>query len=116
LALDKIRNESRGFLFAPEMDVFEDGGRVAEVDLWIIAEAAISIGEAKTTDRLAEAEQEETPTIRRLARVANAVTAHELVLATTRPSWAQRTTRLVDEALAGSDFQARFLILQPHLA
>jgi hypothetical protein len=109
LALDQIRGESRGFLFAPEMDVFDDAGRVAEVDLWIIAEAAIIIGEAKTTNRLAEVEQEEAQMIRRLARVAQAVTAHELVLATTDARWGDRTMRLVDEALARADFRARFL-------
>jgi hypothetical protein len=109
LALDKIRAESRGFLFAPEMDVFEGAGRVAEVDLWIIAEAAIIIGEAKTTNRLAEAEQEEVQTIGRLARVARAATAHELVLATTHASWGERTTRLVGEALARADFRVRLL-------
>ncbi len=110
LALDKIRGESRGFLFAPEMDVFEGAGRVAEVDLWVIAEAAIIIGEAKTTNRLAEAEPDELQTIGRLARVAKAVTAHELVLATTQPAWAERTTRLVGETLhTGVDFRVRLL-------
>jgi hypothetical protein len=109
LALDKLRGEFRGFLFGPEMDVFDDAGRVAEVDLWIIADAAIIIGEAKTTNRLAEAEQEEIRTIRRLARVAKAITAHELVLATTHARWGERTARLVDEALAGVSFQLRLL-------
>src|SRR6266540_2018798 len=109
LALDKISAESRGFIFAPEMDVFEGSNLVAEVDLWIIADAAIVIGEAKTTNQLAEAEQEERQTIRRLMRVAKAVTAHKLVFATTQARWGERTTGLVNQSLTSVQLQASFL-------
>lgn len=64
-----VQTESRGFLFAPEMDVYERDVLVAEVDLWMIAEAAIIIGEAKTTDRLGDSESEERRIVNRLVRV-----------------------------------------------
>lgn len=52
LALDRLRGDSRDFLFVPERDVCDGNGQlVAEVDVWAIADGRLLIGEAKTTDR-----------------------------------------------------------------
>lgn len=109
LALDQYASEMRGFLFAPEMDVFQADNRVAEVDIWVIGEAAIVIGEAKSTDNLGSSEAEEKRAIDRLMNVAVAVTAHEVCFATTERTWSPRTRTLVETATQGTPMRPRFL-------
>jgi hypothetical protein len=110
LALDRYRSELRGFLFAPEMDVFRGDERIAEVDLWVMGEASIAIGEAKSTDRLGRSESEERDVIDRLTRVAKSVTAHEIAFATMQPAWNERTRTLVTEIVGPTSIRPRFLI------
>lgn len=109
LALDKIRQESRGFLFAPEMDIYEGDQRVAEVDLWIVADAAIIIGEAKTVVRLGDDQAAQKKNASKLARIASAVSAHEVVLATTEPAWNEGSRLAITEALEETSARPRFL-------
>lgn len=97
LALDHIRRESWAFLYAPEMLVYRQATCLCEVDLWAISDSAIIVGEAKTGDRLADLEEDERRLVRRLRRVAEAVTAHELLFATPRSTWSERTRRTVAE-------------------
>lgn len=109
LALDQYASEMRGFLFAPEMDVFQGNNRIAEVDIWVIGEAAIVLGEAKSTNNLGGSETEEKRSIDRLMKVAVAVTAHEVCFATTEQAWSPRTRRLVETATQGTPIRPRFL-------
>lgn len=87
LALDQLRGKTRGFLFAPEMDVYEKDTWIAEIDLWAIVDGRIVIGEAKTGDLLSEDGKNDDQVAARLFRVADAVTADELVFATTQSAW-----------------------------
>ncbi len=91
LTLDRLRQGTRGdFLFAHEMDVSKDAELVAEVDLWAIVQGHIVIGEAKTTDVLDDAGRDET-VAKRLFHIADAISADELVFATTMPVWRERS-------------------------
>jgi hypothetical protein len=98
LALESIRRQSRSFIFAPEMEVFDDSALLAEIDILCLVEGTIVIGEAKTVDQLGRSEAEERASLRKLLKVAEAISAHELVMATTQNSWSDRTTRILQEA------------------
>jgi hypothetical protein len=97
LALDHLRKETRSFLFAPEMDIYRGEALIAEIDLLAFVEGRILIGEAKTGDRLEDNEQKERAVIQRLKRIADTMTAHEVVFATTSPAWNSTTWRLIRE-------------------
>jgi len=102
LTLDQLQTESRdGFLFAPEMEIFEDDKRLAEIDILAIYGAAIVIGEAKTTDMLHPDAREEERALKKLGKVSKRVGAHEVALATTELNWSERTVeaarRILDE-------------------
>jgi hypothetical protein len=99
LALDHLRRETRSFLFAPEMDIFRGATLAAEIDVLAFVEGRILIGEAKSRDRLEEDERKEREVVDKLARIADSITAHEVVFATTAPHWSSRTDRLIRERL-----------------
>jgi len=110
LTLDRLRGDSRDLLFVPERDVRDgDGQLVAEVDVWAIVDGRLIVGEAKTTDRLASGNLGEERTTGRLVYVAEAITADELVLATTAPAWHPSTRAAVGAKLAESLIEPRFI-------
>lgn len=95
LALDLLRQKrSPAFLFAPEMDVYRRNDLVKEIDIWAIVDGRMSVGEAKTTDALAR-QGRDAHTAARLFEVANAVSAEELVIATTEAAWQPRSRAAV---------------------
>lgn len=95
VTLDHLRGKTRGFQFAPEMDVYEKDMLIAEVDVWAIVDGAPIVGEAKTTDTLDE-KSRDAQVATRLLRVADAVTADELVFATTQPAWRKKSKDAID--------------------
>ena len=95
LALDHLRKETRSFLSAPEMDIYRGEALIAEIDLLAFVEGRILMGEAKSGDRLEDNERREREVIQRLRRIADAITAHEVVFATTSPGWSSTTERLI---------------------
>ncbi len=88
---------------------YGDGQLVAEVDVWAIVDGRLIVGEAKTTDRLASGNLGEERTTGRLVYVAEAITADELVLATTAPAWHPSTRAAVGAKLAESLIEPRFI-------
>jgi hypothetical protein len=48
---------------------------------------------------LEEDERKEREVVDKLARIADSITAHEVVFATTAPHWSSRTDRLIRERL-----------------
>jgi hypothetical protein len=112
LALEALRAAVRpfgGFMFGPELDVYRGDELLAEVDIWAVVEGRICIGEAKTTDRLAETAAREQIVAERLIRIADAVTAEEFVVATTEPAWRAETRALVETSLRGHRLRLRIL-------
>lgn len=100
LALDRIRDGSADFLFAPERNIYEkdSGTLVAEIDLLVVRHGRVILGEAKTVDRLSDGVVGEERVARRLFSVADRVGADELVLATTQPRWSEATRDSVRKA------------------
>lgn len=90
LALAKLKEGSRSFLFVPEMHL---GGADLdiELDLWALVDGEIVIGEAKKSAYLEKAAKTEKQRCVALASVAQAVTADRFVLATAADQWIPRT-------------------------
>jgi hypothetical protein len=99
LALSKLAEGARSLLTRPEADVYRGEERIAEIDLWAVVDGKILIGEAKTVDQLDPDRATERASARRLAEVAAAVTADEVIMATTAPDWNPTTIDMMNNAL-----------------
>jgi hypothetical protein len=93
------------FLSMVEHDVWRDGEKYAECDIWCLVDGKIIVGEATSRDQLDESETKERLRCQRLGAIASAVTADEFVLATAAPAWKPRTIRLIEEALNGTSLR-----------
>jgi hypothetical protein len=109
LALAKLAQGAQSMLVRPEANVYKDKSLLAEIDLWAIIDGQIVVGEAKTVSRLDSTRASERRIAARLAHVAQAVTADQVVLATTAPSWDEGSLTLVREALKRSGIPLRQL-------
>lgn len=108
LALAKLKDRARAFMFEPEMEIFDDLGWHCELDLWVVREGRIVIGEAKTGDRLGTP-AETKKLVANLRKVADAIGADDVVVATTSESWSSTVEPSVRAAFAGSSTRTQFL-------
>jgi hypothetical protein len=109
LAVSKLAEGARSVLTRPEADVYKGARHVAEIDLWAIVDGKILIGEAKTIDQLDPDRARERAAARRLAEVAAAVTADEVIMATTAPDWNPTTVDTMNNALRHHGLLLRML-------
>ncbi len=110
LALSELAEGARSVLTRPEADVYRSARHVAEIDLWAVINGAILVGEAKTVDQLHSDRTKERAAARRLVEIAAAVTADEVILATTAPAWNPTTIDTMNKALAHHGLPLRMLI------
>lgn len=108
LALAKLKERASAFLFEPEMEIGDDSGWHCELDIWVVREGRIAIGEAKTTDRLGTP-SETKRLVANLRKVADAIGAHDVIVATTSLSWRSTVESSVRAAFASSTAQPQFL-------
>ena len=104
LTLDHIASGSRAFDFTPQLDVFAGDNLLGDLDINAVADGRIYIGEAKSVDRLGDSENKERQVLNRLHRVAGALSADVVVLATSAPRWRRQTMELVEEKLDASQY------------
>ncbi|MFZ5788156.1 MAG: hypothetical protein ACOY3Y_17090 [Acidobacteriota bacterium] len=102
LALDTLKADSQSFFFAPEMEVVHASGEKFEVDLWVMVDGRIVVGEAKTSPSLGKNNAEVKKAANRLGLLARAVTADEVVLATNQPEWTPPSVSAMRNALEGT--------------
>jgi hypothetical protein len=110
LALSELGQGAESILVRPEADVYGEQGLLAEIDLWAIIDGQVVVGEAKTIDRLDRTRAGERRIAARLTSVAQAVTADQVVLATTAPAWNERSVAVMQEALERSGIPLRQLV------
>jgi hypothetical protein len=97
LALLRLRQGTRSFLFTTEREILEkDGTKLMEIDLVVIADGQIIVGEAKTTEFLKKGAGEEKKAFSKLVALAKSATADQLVLATTAAQWIPRTVAMAE--------------------
>ncbi len=100
LAAAHLAKDKRSLLWAPELLVESNDGQSAELDLCLIIDGRIVVGEAKFNSRLATADKSAGKAAARLVRAAHLLSADEIVLATSRPAWTPGARRAMEQAIA----------------
>jgi hypothetical protein len=98
LAADRLRHGARDFLWAPELCI-QGNSRPIEIDICAIVSGRVIVGEAKCNGRLDSAGRSAQQAADRLIRAAQILTADEIVLATSEPSWVPGALAAVETAL-----------------
>jgi hypothetical protein len=99
LAAADHRRGSSDFLWAPEL-IVEDAAGPVELDLCLIIDGRVIVGEAKSNGRLGAGSKGTGRAATRLVRAAQVLTADEIVLATSAPNWAPGTPAAMATALS----------------
>ena len=98
LAADRLRQGARDFLWAPEFSIQVEPSPI-EIDICAIVNSRVIVGEAKCNGRLDSKDRSAQQAADRLIRAAQILTADEIVLATSEPSWAPGAFAAVESAL-----------------
>jgi len=99
LAAARLATGKPSVLWAPELLVKRDG-KSKELDLCLILDGEVIIGEAKFNSRLKTAGRGTAQEARRLVQAARLFSADQIVLATANPGWARGVVTAVEEAIA----------------
>jgi hypothetical protein len=98
LAAAKLSEGTRSMLWSPETIVQDDNESV-ELDLCLVIDGRVVVGEAKSNGTL-KAKNGPEETARRLVYAAHILSADQIVLATSRNSWAKGQLQLVERAVS----------------
>jgi hypothetical protein len=99
LAAVHLAEGSRSLLWAPEL-LIQANSEEAEVDLCLIIDGRIVIGEAKSNNRLDTADKSAVQAATTLVRTAHILSADEILLATAQPAWAPSARTAIEAAIA----------------
>jgi hypothetical protein len=100
LAATRLASGKRSVLWAPELLIEPRDGNTAELDLCVILDGEIVIGEAKSNSRLRAGRKGTAKAAQDLVRVAQLLSADQIVLATAMPAWAPGVLAAVEHAIA----------------
>jgi len=100
LAATRLASEKRSFLWGPELLIEPRDGNTAELDLCVILDGEVVIGEAKSNSRLKAGGKGTSKAAKDLVRVAQLLSADQIVLATATPAWARGVVAAVEQAIA----------------
>jgi len=100
LALKQLKESCVSFLSSVEMDVARDSEHLAEIDILAICDGRIVIGEAKSVDALEGTAGEENQTLAKLGAVAEALSAHKVVFASST-RWQPATRQRIEQFFQG---------------
>jgi len=95
-----IKQSSRTFTDAPEIELVGREGPVAETDVLIHADGQVLTGEVKTSNELHPNSKGRADAARKRALWADVLRADEVVLATTGQEWAQSSIKAVTDCLS----------------
>jgi hypothetical protein len=98
LAASHLASKSRSTLWAPEL-VVAQGRRSKELDICVITDGRVVIGEAKSNGRL-DGERSRDEEARRLVEAAQLFGAEQIVLATSKQAWVDGTKAAVESVAA----------------
>ena len=114
LALDSLRGTAESFTFAHETEFWlpeTDSARpYIEVDILCSRDGILTIGEAKTENRLGKNLAEEKATVARYFKLANDIAARQIVFATLSQEWATSTIAAIEATFGGSFTSVRYLV------
>ncbi len=113
LALNYLKQESfENFSFATEREFWrpEEKKAEAEVDLLCVSDGVLTIGEAKTEDRLGKSTSDENGEIAKYKRIVAGLCARRLILATFSKDWNPQTMqRVIAEFASMPHVKVQFL-------
>ena len=105
-----LKQTSRAFAEAPELEVRIDAATKIEVDLLVISDGKIGLGEAKKIAKLDATAGREKQWLHNLKRLCCAVHADFVVFATASDDWAPATQQRITTAFPpGSSLDVRYL-------
>ncbi len=99
LAAARLATGKHSVLWAPELLINVDA-KTKELDLCLILDSEIVVGEAKFKSRLKTADRGTAREARRLVQAAHLLSADKIVLATAEAAWARSVTTAVEGAIA----------------
>jgi hypothetical protein len=96
-----LRLSSRTYTDAPEMELFEEGRRVAEADLIALSDRRLLVAEAKSSNHLRPktGNGSRLDIARKKVRLAKVLHADEVVLATTHEAWEDASIEAIKAAV-----------------
>jgi hypothetical protein len=96
-----LRLNSRTYTDAPEMELFEEGKRVAEADLIALSDHRLLVAEVKSSNHLRPktGRGSRLDAARKKVRLATALHADEIVLATTHEAWEDASIEVIKTAV-----------------
>ena len=97
-ALAALQKNCRVFAEAPELEVYRDGGPKVELDLLVITDGLIGLGEAKKGPKLDDTKKKEETWLRSLVRLADVAHADFVVFATASEDWSSTTRERIESA------------------
>lgn len=101
LASAHLRRKTRRYADCAEVVFLENGEPRAEADLVAHADGKVLLVEAKRSNALGKSRAERVAQAAKLARVAVALHADEVILATTKPTWPEADLDRIRSALGG---------------
>jgi hypothetical protein len=106
LALDHLRKRHKSFSFTDELEIWKPNEETPfiEIDICCICEGVLTIGEAKTTERIEGGGKAEVRSLTRYKEVAALLGARRFVLATTEV-WSAQTLKNATAAFVGTNIE-----------
>ncbi|MDQ1045504.1 hypothetical protein [Streptomyces sp. V4I2] len=98
LAADQLRQKASSVLWSPELEITDSDDSI-EIDLCLVADGRIIVGEAKSNNTLKGKKYGTQESAARLVRAAQILSADEIVLATSQNAWARDTRAAVLKAV-----------------
>jgi hypothetical protein len=112
LALDTLRRSAQGsFLYVEELEYRKRGEAkpLMECDLNCVIDGVLTIGEAKTADRLEKTRAAEAALVEKYRSLAASLGARSVVFATEAENWDAATAQTILEVLGKDSLSVRLL-------
>jgi hypothetical protein len=99
IAARELMKGSSSHQWSPEILLTYPTGDSIELDIALIVDGKIMVGEAKSNSRISGASWSAKKAARRLVQAARVLTADEIVLATSKSQWAPNVFQSMDAAI-----------------
>jgi hypothetical protein len=99
LAATRLSQGARSFLWAPELRITTADGKSKELDICLVIDGQIVIGEAKSNDDIRTSNKGPRRAAEHLVQAAQLLTADQIVLATAQPRWKPGVVEALEQAI-----------------
>jgi hypothetical protein len=99
LATEKLIKGSVDYGWSPEIQLTYPSGDSIELDIVLIVDGRVVVGEAKSNSKLSSGGKTATKAARRLIQAAQDLTADEIILATSTSQWSPNAAQSINAAI-----------------